>query len=272
MNTGMDRAIELLRPVKEQFGAALTWADLIVLAGTVALETALPNQRIGFCKGRSDATEDYPRGILHPKGNWSLNNSKAWKFEAATLGLTIPEYVALSGRIRSPGQLHRLGYFNSSWSNASSLNVQSNEFFVALLGEQWTKFNFNGVEQYTNSDNSRFMTPFDMNILFDPELRSVAQDFSSNSQLYSETLVAAWRKLMNIDRFDGPTRNVCDSHEEEEEEEEEEAAEEGEGIKFSGLVVPGAILFLLGVPLVAVILRRKRAINSRVEDEFYNRF
>ena len=39
-NRGLDRALKLLRPIKEQYGEGLTWSDLIVLGGMVALEQA----------------------------------------------------------------------------------------------------------------------------------------------------------------------------------------------------------------------------------------
>ena len=41
MNTGLELALARLQPVKEEFGAGLSWADLIVLAGTAALEAGM---------------------------------------------------------------------------------------------------------------------------------------------------------------------------------------------------------------------------------------
>ena len=38
MNVAMDQTLSLLQPVKDQFGSTLTWADLIVFAGNVAIE------------------------------------------------------------------------------------------------------------------------------------------------------------------------------------------------------------------------------------------
>ena len=55
VNAALDGALAVLLPVKDAFGDVLSWADLIVLAGTVALEGAIGNGPIPFCGGRTDA-------------------------------------------------------------------------------------------------------------------------------------------------------------------------------------------------------------------------
>jgi len=54
-NAALDQALTLLEPVKETFGAGLSWADLIALAGTVALVEA-GSGPLSFCGGRTDAS------------------------------------------------------------------------------------------------------------------------------------------------------------------------------------------------------------------------
>merc|ERR1719461_485592 len=66
INAGLDKVLECLKPVKEKYEGTLSWADLIVLAGTLALQEAgAPEMK--FCGGRvdSDTTKPDPvSGIL----------------------------------------------------------------------------------------------------------------------------------------------------------------------------------------------------------------
>ena len=54
-----------------------------------------------------------------------------------------------------------------------------------------------------------YMTPLDMNLVYKSEFRAVIEDLASNNTLFLESFVSAWNKLMSLDRFDGPFKNLC---------------------------------------------------------------
>ena len=67
VNTNLGEALALLEPVKHQYGSSLSWADLIVLAGTTALEEA-GNMTIPFCDvGRVDSEDGEGWKFLKPR-------------------------------------------------------------------------------------------------------------------------------------------------------------------------------------------------------------
>ena len=68
-NANLDKARRLLWPIKQKYGDKISWADLIVLAGNVALETA-GFETIGFAGGRADVWEPQMDVFWGPEGEW----------------------------------------------------------------------------------------------------------------------------------------------------------------------------------------------------------
>ena len=168
INAGLDETLDMLEPIKKKYGDELSYADLIVLAGTTAAEY-LGAPKMDFCPGRVDAKDG--SGWKHL--DYGISDPPATVDSMIQLckrrGQTLQECVAFS-----------FVFFRSS------------EKLAAMLASE---------------DSSCVLTE---GLLFYPELRYWADHYASSStEEYSSDFAAAWAKLMNADRFQGPLGNVC---------------------------------------------------------------
>ena len=204
-------ALKLLAPVQRRFASdGLSWADLIVLAGSVAVEVAGGATLVtaDFCGGRTDASDGAGSEHLEPKLKEDVSDTiDALRETYTLLGLAPHEYVALVGGVRSLGELVRSGFEGNATSNPDTFD---NEFFVNLVDMQWEKtVSSAGKVEYKARGKELYALPTDLLLRYDPALLAIVQEYAVDAQSFSSTFAVAWHKVMTADLFDGPTRRRC---------------------------------------------------------------
>ena len=198
-------------------------ADLIVLGGTVALEKSIKNAgytiTVPFMPGRMDASQEQTNiegmAVLEPiadgfrnysKNQYSISAEELLVDKAQLLKLTVPEMTVLVGGLRALN----VNYNNSQ--NGVLTNQKgklNNDFFVNLLDMNtvWTPAT-NSKEIYEGKDRKTEQlkwTATRVDLIFgsNSELRAIAEVYASNDnkEKFVKDFVAAWNKVMNLDRF-----------------------------------------------------------------------
>ncbi len=212
---------------KAQSGKKVSLADLIVLGGCAAIEEAAKKAghdvQVPFAPGRTDATQEMTDvesfAVLEPKSD-GFRNYLARETDrpaeellvdrAQLLTLTAPEMTALIGGLRvlatntGSGPLAQLGVFTKR------PGTLTNDFFVNLLdmGTQWQKATvcehfFEGRDRKTG-EVKWTATRVDLVFGSNSQLRAIAEVYASDDsqEKFVQDFVAAWNKVMNLDRFD----------------------------------------------------------------------
>ncbi|MDX3352554.1 catalase/peroxidase HPI [Streptomyces sp. ME01-24h] len=224
------RVLSTLEEIQESFNDGRTddrrvsLADLIVLGGAAAVErgawTAGHRVRVPFVPGRTDAAQEWTdaesfafleptadgfRNYRGPGGR--LRSEHLLVDRANLLDLSVPEMTVLVGGLRVLGANHRQSPLGVLTSQPGSL---TNDFFVNLLdtGTRWepaspTAETFVGRDRATGEvrwTGSRVDLAFGSN----RELRAVAEAYASDDarERFVRDFVAAWDKVMNLDRRD----------------------------------------------------------------------
>ncbi|MBE7416471.1 MAG: catalase/peroxidase HPI [Ideonella sp.] len=208
-----------------QGGKMVSLADVIVLAGCAAVELAAKNAGVGitvpFTPGRMDAlaeqTDAASFAALEPIAD-GFRNYRSDKFEeiaaehflvdkAQLLTLTAPEMTVLVGGLRALGANHGGSQHGVFTDRVGAL---SNDFFVNLLdmGNEWKpagddKSLFEVRER--KSGKVRWTaTRVDLVFGSNSQLRAIAEVYGQDDakEKFVRDFVAAWDKVMNLDRFD----------------------------------------------------------------------
>ncbi len=203
-------------------GKRVSLADIIVLSGCAGVEQAAKNAghaiSVPFAPGRMDATQEQTDvesfAVLEPaadgfrnylKATYSVSAEELLVDKAQLLTLTAPEMTVLAGGLRvlkTGSSAH--GHLTN---RPESL---TNDFFVNLLdmGTEWKALSddaevFEGRDRKTG-DVKGTGTRVDLVFGSNSQLRALAEVYgSSDSQAkFVQDFVAAWDKVMNLDRFD----------------------------------------------------------------------
>jgi catalase (peroxidase I) len=214
--TANDRGIELLDAIKAEF-PSISWSDLIVLAGEVAMEAAGAPISIAdnFCPGRSDVDPSVAENSKNKAYSEFLvpfvrdtDPVFTFTYSADLAGLTNREMAVLMARPRGEKMQQALG-FSGSWTRETA--SVSNRYFQVLLNNRWIESETRSGEYIAAGDSTIYMTSLDMAFLMSDELRSLADEYAGNNDRFLQDFAKAYLKVMTNDRFDGPTGNVCAS-------------------------------------------------------------
>jgi catalase-peroxidase len=230
----LTKVLQTLEGIQKAFntshsgGKKVSLADLIVLAGGVAIEKAAKDAgqdvKVPFTPGRMDASQEQTDvdsfEPLEPNadgfrnyvlGKQRLSAEKLLVDRAQLLTLTAPEMTALVGGLRVLGA-------NTGKSTHGVFTKQpgtlTNDFFVNLLdmGTEWRpKAGAEGVYEGVDRKSGVVKwtgTRVDLIFGSHSQLRALAEVYGSADakEKFVKDFVAAWTKVMNLDRFDLASR------------------------------------------------------------------
>jgi catalase-peroxidase len=221
------KVLRTLEGIQREFNTGtrqVSLADLIVLGGCAAVEQAAKNAgydvEVPFAPGRTDASQEQTDvesfAVLEPAADGFRNYlgkvhprlaERTLVDRASLLTLTAPEMTALVGGLR----VLKTNYDRSSLGVFTNRpETLTNDFFMNLLdmGTEWQRTSeaeetFEGRDRGTGAlkwTGSRFDLVFGSN----SQLRAIAEVYASDDsqEKFVRDFVAAWDKVMNLDRFE----------------------------------------------------------------------
>jgi catalase-peroxidase len=222
------KVLEKLEAIRGEFnqagGAQISLADLIVLAGSAAVEKAAQDAgvevTVPFHPGRTDATQEQTDvesfRVLEPRADGFRNYLRDGEKlqpevllvdRAYMLELSAPEMTVLVGGLRALGSNHG-GAEHGVLTD--KVGVLTNDFFANLLapGAQWkaseSDENVYDIRDLVSGDLKWTATAVDLVFGSNSQLRAVSEVYASEDarERFVHDFVAAWTKVMELDRFD----------------------------------------------------------------------
>lgn len=223
----LSKVLKTLADIQEDFqvsGKKISIADLIVLAGVAGVEKAAKDGghpiKVPFSPGRTDASQDQTDvesfSYLQPAAD-GFRNYRKTKYPVSTedllvdkaqlLKLTAPEMTVLTGGMRALGANYDGSDYGVLTDRPGTL---TNDFFVNLLdmNNEWIPVSedkeFFEIRDRKSGKLKWKATRADLIFGSNSELRALAEVFGSSDAQgkFVKDFVAAWDKVMNLDRFD----------------------------------------------------------------------
>ena len=216
--------LQKLEAIQKEFGKKVSLADLIVLGGSAAVEKAAKDAgvdvKVPFTPGRMDASQEQTDvdsfAPLEPRADGFRNYiSKKQQFmspeealvdRAQLLTLTGPEMTVLVGGLRVLGANAGQSKHGVFTKKPETL---TNDFFVNLLDMStlWQPAGSDGVYEGRDSKTKAVKwtgTRVDLIFGSHSQLRALAEVYgcADSKEKFVKDFVAAWSKVMNLDRFD----------------------------------------------------------------------
>ncbi len=222
--TALAAVLQALEKIQQDFDKQVSLADLIVLGGCAAVEQAAREAglevRVPFTPGRTDASQEQTDveafAVLEPAADGFRNylpspNGRPAEQRlvdrAQLLTLSAPELTVLVGGLRVLGANHGQSELGVLTTRPGSL---TNDFFVNLL-DQDTAWEATSDDEQTFEGRDRdsgevkwTATRVDLVFGSNSVLRALAEVYASDDagQKFVDDFVAAWDKVMSLDRFD----------------------------------------------------------------------
>ncbi|WP_335900023.1 catalase/peroxidase HPI [Shewanella algae] len=217
----LQKVLKVLEAIQSGCGKEISLADLIVLAGSAAVEKAARdagvNIEVPFLPGRGDATQEMTDvesfAVLEPlhdgfrnylQADYRVTPEQLLLDRSQLMGLTAPEMTVLIGGMRVLGANFE-GALQGVFTDR--VGVLSNDFFVNLtdMRYQWRPVTDNLYEIVERHDGAVKWTATRVDLVLGSNsiLRSYAEVYAQddNGEKFVRDFVKAWVKVMNADRF-----------------------------------------------------------------------
>ncbi|MBX2827771.1 MAG: catalase/peroxidase HPI [Flavobacteriaceae bacterium] len=220
----LDKVLQVLEGIQNEFSGDVSMADLIVLAGNAGVEEAARNAghniEVPFTQGRGDASQEQTDlesfSYLEPiadgfrnyiKDGLEIAGEDLLVDRANLLTLTVPEMAVLVGGMRVIGTNYDSSDYGVFTNRKGSL---TNDFFTNLLDFTYTWKSTSDDDQYFEGshrgtgDVKYKATRADLIFGSNTELRAIAEVYGADDseEKFVNDFVAAWAKVMNLDRYD----------------------------------------------------------------------